>query len=264
MAHRSRKRAIVLHAMIELKNISKTFDTSAGQVAAIDDVSLTIDSGEIFGIIGESGAGKSTLVRCINLLEQPTSGQVIIDGKEITGLSGKALREARGDIGMVFQSLSLFQQRTVLENVIFPVTLASTGTRVTKAEAPERARELLRIVGLEGKENAYPSQLSGGQQQRVAIARALMTRPSTLLCDEATSALDTLTTSSVLDLLAQINKELGVTIVLITHSLAVAKRICGRVAVMEAGRVVEQGTVAEVFGNPQAEVTKALLNFEEA
>lgn len=250
--------------MIELKNISKTFDTSAGQVAAIDDVSLTINSGEIFGIIGESGAGKSTLVRCINLLEQPTSGQVIIDGKEITGLSGKALREARGDIGMVFQSLSLFQQRTVLDNVIFPVTLASTGTRVTKAEAPERARKLLRIVGLEDKADAYPSQLSGGQQQRVAIARALMTRPSTLLCDEATSALDTLTTSSVLDLLAQINKELGVTIVLITHSLAVAKRICGRVAVMEAGRVVEQGTVAEVFGNPQAEVTRALLSFEEA
>lgn len=250
--------------MIELKNISKTFDTAAGQVKAIDDVSLTINSGEIFGIIGESGAGKSTLVRCINLLEQPTSGQVIIDGKEITGLSGKSLREARGDIGMVFQSLSLFQQRTVLDNVIFPVTLSSTGDRVTKAEAPERARKLLRIVGLEEKADAYPSQLSGGQQQRVAIARALMTRPSTLLCDEATSALDTLTTSSVLDLLAQINKELGVTIVLITHSLAVAKRICGRVAVMEAGRVVEQGTVAEVFGNPQAEVTKALLNFEEA
>lgn len=257
-------RAIVLAVMIELKNIHKVFDTAAGQVSAIDDVSLTIESGEIFGIIGESGAGKSTLVRCINLLEQPTSGQVVIDGKEITNLSGKELREARGDIGMIFQSLSLFQQRTVLDNVIFPVTLASTGTRVTKEEAPARARELLKIVGLEDKADAYPSQLSGGQQQRVAIARALMTRPSTLLCDEATSALDTLTTSSVLDLLAQINKELGVTIVLITHSLAVARRICGRIAVMEGGKVVEQGTVAEVFGNPQAEVTRALLSFEEA
>lgn len=264
MALFSLKRAIVLHAMIELKNISKVFDTAAGKTAALDDVTLTIETGEIFGIIGESGAGKSTLVRCINLLEEPTSGQVIIDGKEITGLSGKALREARGDIGMVFQSLSLFQQRTVLDNVIFPVTLQSTGTRVTKAEAPERARELLKIVGLEEKADAYPSQLSGGQQQRVAIARALMTRPSTLLCDEATSALDTLTTSAVLDLLKEINKELGVTIVLITHSLAVAKRICGRVAVMEGGHVVEQGTVAEVFGNPQAEVTRALLSFEEA
>lgn len=248
--------------MIELKNISKSFETAAGTVRALDDVSLTIETGEVFGIIGESGAGKSTLVRCINLLEQPTSGSVVIDGHDVTSLRGRDLRELRADIGMIFQRFSLFEQRTVLDNVIFPATLASTGKRVSRAEAPERARKLLALVGLEGKEGSYPSQLSGGQQQRVAIARALMTSPKTLLCDEATSALDTLTTSQVLDLLGRINMELGVTIVLITHSLAVARRICGRIAVMDHGHVVEQGTAAEVFGNPQADVTRALLQFE--
>lgn len=248
--------------MITLQNISKTFETAAGKVSALDDVSLTIETGEVFGIIGESGAGKSTLVRCINLLEQPTSGSVVIDGHDVTSLRGRDLRELRADIGMIFQRFSLFEQRTVLDNVIFPATLASTGKRVSRAEAPERARKLLALVGLEGKEGSYPSQLSGGQQQRVAIARALMTSPKTLLCDEATSALDTLTTSQVLDLLGRINRELGVTIVLITHSLAVARRICGRIAVMDHGRVVEQGTVADVFGNPQADVTRALLQFE--
>ena len=248
--------------MIELTNITKVYQTSDGPFRALDDVTLSINSGEIFGIIGESGAGKSTLVRCINLLEQPTSGTVAIDGRDVTNLRGRELRELRADIGMIFQSFSLFEQRTVLENVIFPSTLASSGKRVSRADAPERARELLRLVGLEGKQDAYPSQLSGGQQQRVAIARALMTRPKTLLCDEATSALDTLTTSQVLDLLARINDELGVTIVLITHSLAVARRICGRIAVMDHGQVVEYGTVDEVFGNPQADVTRALLQFE--
>ena len=248
--------------MITLQNISKTFETAAGKVSALDDVSLTIETGEVFGIIGESGAGKSTLVRCINLLEQPTSGSVVIDGHDVTSLRGRDLRELRADIGMIFQRFSLFEQRTVLDNVIFPATLASTGKRVSRAEAPERARKLLALVGLEGKEGSYPSQLSGGQQQRVAIARALMTSPKTLLCDEATSALDTLTTSQVLDLLGRINRELGVTIVLITHSLAVARRICGRIAVMDHGHVVEQGTVADVFGNPQADVTRALLQFE--
>ena len=248
--------------MIELTNISKVFSTSSGSFTALDDVSLTIGSGEVFGIIGESGAGKSTLVRCINLLERPTSGIVSIDGRDVTRLTGRDLRELRADVGMIFQGFSLFQQRTVLANVIFPSTLASAGNRVSRAEAAERARHLLKLVGLEGKEGSYPSQLSGGQQQRVAIARALMTSPKTLLCDEATSALDTLTTSSVLDLLARINRELGVTIVLITHSLAVARRICGRIAVMEHGHVEEQGTVAEVFGNPKAEVTRALLSFE--
>ncbi len=248
--------------MIELKNISKSFETAAGTVRALDDVSLTIETGEVFGIIGESGAGKSTLVRCINLLEQPTGGSVVIDGRDVTSLRGRDLRELRADIGMIFQRFSLFEQRTVLDNVIFPATLASTGKRVSRTEAPERARKLLALVGLEGKEGSYPSQLSGGQQQRVAIARALMTQPKTLLCDEATSALDTLTTSQVLDLLGKINQELGVTIVLITHSLAVARRICGRIAVMDHGQLVEQGTAAEVFGNPQADVTRALLQFE--
>ena len=248
--------------MIELTNISKVYDTPAGPFHAIDDVTLSIGSGDIFGIIGESGAGKSTLVRCINLLEQPTSGSVVIDGHDVTSLRGRDLRELRADIGMIFQRFSLFEQRTVLDNVIFPATLASTGKRVSRAEAPERVRKLLALVGLEGKEGSYPSQLSGGQQQRVAIARALMTSPKTLLCDEATSALDTLTTSQVLDLLGRINRELGVTIVLITHSLAVARRICGRIAVMDHGRVVEQGTTEEIFSNPQADVTRALLQFE--
>ena len=248
--------------MITLTNISKSFETSAGTVKALDNVSLTIDTGEVFGIIGESGAGKSTLVRCINLLEQPTSGSVVIDGRDVTSLRGSELRALRADIGMIFQRFSLFEQRTVLDNVIFSATLASSAGRVSRTEATDRARELLGLVGLEGKERSYPSQLSGGQQQRVAIARALMTNPKTLLCDEATSALDTLTTSQVLDLLGSINEKLGVTIVLITHSLAVARRICGRIAVMEHGQVVEQGTVAEVFGNPQADVTRALLQFE--
>ena len=248
--------------MIELTNISKVYDTPAGPFHAIDDVTLSIGSGDIFGIIGESGAGKSTLVRCINLLEQPTSGTVAIDGHDVTSLRGRDLRELRADIGMIFQRFSLFEQRTVLDNVIFPATLASTGKRVSRAEAPERARKLLALVGLEGKEGSYPSQLSGGQQQRVAIARALMTSPKTLLCDEATSALDTLTTSQVLDLLGRINRELGVTIVLITHSLAVARRICNHVVVMDHGHVVEQGTAEEIFSNPQADVTRALLQFE--
>ncbi len=251
--------------MIELRDITKSFATPAGSVHALSGVSLTIPTGEIFGIIGESGAGKSTLVRCINLLERPTSGRVIFDGRDITLLTGSELRELRSNIGMIFQSFSLFQQRTVWDNVIFPATLAAArGRLAAEGSVEERARKLLRIVGLEGRKQAYPSQLSGGQQQRVAIARALMTSPSTLLCDEATSALDTLTTSSVLDLLAQINRELGVTIVLITHSLAVARRVCSHIAVMEGGRVVEEGTAAEVLGSPQAAVTRALLQFEGA
>ena len=249
--------------MIELQHITKSFDTNAGSLSALDDVSLTIESGEIFGIIGESGAGKSTLVRCINLLERPTSGTVVIDGTDVTALSGRKLRELRSSVGMIFQNLSLFQQRDVLDNVRFPATLDTSAiSKGPAAEQRARALELLGLVGLAEKADAYPNQLSGGQQQRVAIARALMTRPSILLCDEATSALDTLTTGQVLDLLARINKELGVTIVLITHSLFVARKICGRVAVMEAGHVVEQGTVKDVFEHPKAEVTKALFGIE--
>lgn len=247
--------------MIELKDISKVFNTPAGQVRAVDGVNLTIGTGEIYGIIGQSGAGKSTLVRCINLLERPTGGQIVIDGRDITGLHGRDLRELRATIGMVFQSFSLFQQRSVLDNVVFPATLAAGETVARKTMVP-RAKELLELVGLADKADAYPDMLSGGQKQRVAIARALMTSPSILLCDEATSALDTLTTQSVLDLLAQINRELGVTIVLITHSLAVARRICGQVAVMDAGRVVETGSTAELFSHPKAELTQALLRFE--
>lgn len=247
--------------MIELKDISKVFNTPAGQVRAVDGVNLTIGTGEIYGIIGQSGAGKSTLVRCINLLERPTGGQIVIDGRDITGLHGRDLRELRATIGMVFQSFSLFQQRSVLDNVVFPATLAAGETVARKTMVP-RAKELLELVGLADKADAYPDMLSGGQKQRVAIARALMTSPSILLCDEATSALDTLTTQSVLDLLAQINRELGVTIVLITHSLAVARRICGQVAVMDAGRVVETGSTEEVFSHPKVELTQALLRFE--
>lgn len=254
---------ILVRIMIEIKDISKVYATSTGATTALDSVTLSIESGEIFGIIGESGAGKSTLVRCINSLEKPTTGSVIIDGVNITSLQGRELRKLRGNVGMIFQNLSLFQQRTVLDNVIFPTTLRCTGEHLSRAQATERARELLNIVGLTDKECAYPSQLSGGQQQRVAIARALMTRPQTLLCDEATSALDTLTTSSVLDLLAKINHELGITIILITHSLAVARRICGRIAVMDRGRIVEQGSATEVLNNPKAEITRALLCFDQ-
>lgn len=248
--------------MIELTNISKVYDTPAGPFRAIDDVTLSIGSGDIFGIIGESGAGKSTLVRCINLLEQPTSGSVVIDGHDVTSLRGRDLRELRADIGMIFQRFSLFEQRTVLDNVIFPATLASTGKRVSRAEAPERARKLLALVGLEGKEGSYPSQLSGGQQQRVAIARALANNPRIMLCDEATSALDTRTTVSVLNLLAKINKELGVTLVVITHSLAVARHICDRVAVIDEGVIVEEGPTRQVLENPQSEAARELVSFD--
>lgn len=249
--------------MIELTNISKVYDTPAGPFRAIDDVTLSIGSGDIFGIIGESGAGKSTLVRCINLLEKPTSGTVAIDGRDVTSLRGRDLRELRADIGMIFQRFSLFEQRTVLDNVIFPATLASTGKRVSRAEAPERARKLLALVGLEGKEGSYPSQLSGGQQQRVAIARALINRPEVMLCDEATSALDSRTTIQILDLLKDINKRMGVTLVVITHALSVAEEICDRVAMIDGGRIVEQGTTHEVFSNPQSDIARELLAHHE-
>ena len=249
--------------MIELQHISKTFDVAAGTFEALSDVSLTIQSGEIFGIIGESGAGKSTLVRCINLLERPTSGRVLVDGRDVTDLSGKQLRNYRAGVGMIFQNFSLFSQRTVLENVRFPATLNnSEASKLTVDQQKARARELLGIVDLADRADSYPNQLSGGQQQRVAIARALMTRPSILLCDEATSALDTLTTGVVLETLQRINRDLGVTIVLITHSLYVARGICGRIAVMDGGRIVEQGTTQEVFENPQAAMTRALLGIE--
>lgn len=242
--------------MIEIKHLCKTYNASSETAHhALDDVNLTINDGDIFGIIGASGAGKSTLVRCINLLERPTSGKILIDGRDVTDFSGKQLLELRASIGMIFQNFSLFQQRTVLRNVTFPLELRHEA----KGNAAARARELLEVVELSDKADRYPSQLSGGQQQRVAIARALANNPKIMLCDEATSALDTRTTVSILKLLKEINASLGVTMVVITHSLAVAKKICNRIAVIDAGRIVEEGTTSEVFSNPQSPVTRELI-----
>ena len=241
--------------MIELEHLHKVYSAHEGSHHALHDVSLSIADGDVFGIIGQSGAGKSTLVRCINLLERPTSGRVIIDGIDVTDYQGKQLRELRGSIGMIFQSFSLFQQRTVLANVTFPLELRREGKEASR----KRALELLDVVGLADKAQRYPSELSGGQQQRVAIARALANNPRVMLCDEATSALDTRTTVSILNLLGEINRDLGVTVVLITHSLAVAKRICNRVAVLDEGLVVEEGSTVQVFANPQSPVTRELI-----
>ncbi len=246
--------------MIELKDVGKVYNASDGDLRALDHINLTIDDGDMFGIIGESGAGKSTLVRHLNLLERPTEGRVIIDGVDITNFHGRRLRELRASIGMIFQNFSLFQQRTVLQNVMFPLEVR----KEPKAVRTERAHELLRLVSLDGKANRYPSELSGGQQQRVAIARALANNPRYMLCDEATSALDSRTTMQVLDLLAQINKELGVTMILITHSLAVARRVCNRIAVIDDGHIVEEGATDDVFANPQSEVTRELLGWGES
>ena len=247
--------------MIELEHIDKTFRSRGDEHHALRDVSLRIDDGDVFGIIGQSGAGKSTLVRCMNLLERPTSGRVLFDGVDVTDYRGRELHELRGNIGMIFQNFSLFQQRTVLGNVTFPLTLQ--GRRGGgRAEQEQRARELLEVVGLAGKEHRYPSELSGGQQQRAAIARALISNPSVLLCDEATSALDTRTTVAILDLLRQINRELGVTIVLITHSLAVAKNICSHIVVLDDGAVVEEGLTADVLEHPQSAAARELIGFE--
>ena len=247
--------------MIELEHIDKTFTARGDTHRALCDVSLRIDDGDVFGIIGQSGAGKSTLVRCINLLERPTSGRVLFDGVDVTNYQGRQLRELRENVGMIFQNFSLFQQRTVLGNVTFPLALKGRAGG-SKAEQEQRARELLQVVGLAGMENRYPSELSGGQQQRAAIARALISNPSVLLCDEATSALDTRTTVSILDLLRQINQELGVTIVIITHSLAVAKNICSHIVVLDEGRVVEEGLVTDVLEHPQSDAARELIGFE--
>ncbi|WP_251198168.1 methionine ABC transporter ATP-binding protein [Anaerotardibacter muris] len=244
--------------MIQIEHLYKTYPggKQSEAHAALKDINLTIEDGSIFGIIGQSGAGKSTLVRCINLLERPTEGEIIIDGVNITDLTGKDLLEFRANVGMIFQNFSLFQQRTVLRNVTFPLELHKG---YNKAEAKKRALELLELVGLADKADKYPSQLSGGQQQRVAIARALINNPSIMLCDEATSALDTMTTQSILQLLKDINKELGVTIVLITHSLLVAETICDTIAVIDAGQIVEMGFTKDVFENPQSDATRQLL-----
>ena len=242
-------------SIIELKNISKTFQTEDGNFTAVDDVSLSVKKGEIFGIIGYSGAGKSTLVRAINLLGRPTSGNVTVRGKDFLSLSAKELREERKKIGMIFQHFNLMKSRTVESNVAFPLKRSG----LSKTEISGRVKELLKLVEIEGKSKDYPSQLSGGQKQRVAIARALANNPDILLCDEATSALDPTTTRSILALLKRLNKELGLTIVIITHQMEVIKEICDKVAVMENGKVVESGEVFDIFAKPQNEVTKRFI-----
>ncbi len=242
--------------MIELKNIVKEFNDSGKDIHAVNDVNLNIADGDIYGIIGFSGAGKSTLIRCINLLEKPSSGSVVIDGTDITKLSPKNLRNARKKIGMIFQHFNLMPSRTVRENVAFP--LKSSG--YPKQEIDKKVKKLLKMVEIEDKIDVYPSQLSGGQKQRVAIARALANDPKILLCDEATSALDPQTTHSILNLLKKLNKELGITIVIITHEMDVVKTICDKVAVMEKGKIVESGDILEVFTSPKAEITRSFIN----
>ena len=241
--------------MIRFEHVSRVYHNDGREFAAVNDVSLEIEKGEIFGIIGFSGAGKSTLVRCINLLERPTSGKVFIGDEELTAMSPAELRQHRKKIGMIFQQFNLFASRTVYENVAFPLK----GSNLTKDEKDRKVRDLLKLVELEEKAGAYPSQLSGGQKQRVAIARALANDPKIILSDESTSALDPRTTRAILDLLKKVNKELGITIVVITHEMQVIKDICDRVAVMKDGQVVETGTVFDIFANPKKQITREFV-----
>lgn len=241
--------------MITLEHISKVYE-NANRVEALKDINLTIKKGEIYGIIGQSGAGKSTLIRCINMLEAPTSGSVIVDGVDLTKLSANALRKARKGIGMIFQHFNLLSSRTVYDNVAFPLELQG----MSKSEIKERIMPILDIVGLTDRVNNYPSQLSGGQKQRVGIARALASNPKVLLCDEATSALDPQTTKSILQLLKDINEKMGLTIVLITHEMQVIREICDRVAVIEGGVILEEGSTVEVFTNPREHTTKEFIS----
>ena len=241
--------------MIELQHVSKTFETAGGRVDALKDVSLTIAGGDIYGIIGMSGAGKSTLVRCINMLERPTSGKIIVNGQQLDAMTPAQLRAARREITMIFQRFNLLMQRTCLQNICFPMELAG----VSRKEAQSRARELLELVGLPDKAQAYPAQLSGGQQQRIAIARALATNPKVLLCDEATSALDPKTTRQILELIQDINRKLGITVVVITHQMSVVKEICTHVAILDDGEVVEDGLVSAVFSAPKSQAARHLV-----
>ena len=241
---------------ILIQDVSKTFETKDGSVHALKNVTLSIESGDIYGIIGMSGAGKSTLVRCMNFLEVPTEGKVLIDGKSLGEFSPKELRKEREKIGMIFQHFNLLMQKNVLENICFPLYIQGK----KKAEARARAMELLESVGLADRAKAYPAQLSGGQKQRVAIARALASDPKILLCDEATSALDPQTTSSILELLQEINQKFGITIVIITHQMSVVREICTRVAIMKDGEVKEQGLVEDIFNHPQSQVAKELIS----
>ena len=241
--------------MIEIKHLSKTFGVSGGTVDALKDITLTIPDGEIYGIIGMSGAGKSTLVRCINMLERPTSGEVVINGENVGMLSNSELRKKRRKMTMIFQGFNLLMQRNCLDNICFPLELAG----VKRDAAVKKATELLETVGLPDKGKAYPAQLSGGQQQRIAIARALATNPEILLCDEATSALDPKTTQSILELIQKINKQLGITVIIITHQMSVVEKVCNKVAILDNGVVVEEGEVSEVFTNPRSEAAKRLV-----
>ena len=244
-----------MEPIIELTHVSKTFHAQNGEVEALKDISLSIEKGDIFGIIGLSGAGKSTLVRCLNLLEKPTDGEVVVNGNSLMSLSNKQLRKERQRIGMIFQHFNLLMQRTVLDNICFPLEIAG----VKKSEARKRALELLEVVDLSEKAKAYPAQLSGGQKQRVAIARALATNPKVLLCDEATSALDPNTTKSILQLLKQINKDLGVTVIVITHEMAVIEAICDRVAIIDKSHIAESGKVSEIFSEPKSKIGRQLI-----
>lgn len=244
--------------MIEISHLYKEYQGDQHKIQALEDINLTIRPGDIFGIIGMSGAGKSTLIRCMNLLEKPTSGSIRIDGQEMTTLSDEQLRQARKQIGMIFQGFNLLMQRTVLDNVAFPLELSGT----PKHEIQQRCLEMLELVGLKEKANAYPSQLSGGQKQRVAIARALVTHPKVLLCDEATSALDSLTTRSILELLKNLNQLLGVTMVVITHEISVVRNLCNKTAVIDSSHIVEQGFTSEILANPTVDITRDLVAFE--
>ena len=241
--------------MIEIRNLYKSFETAEGTIEALKDITLTVEDGDIYGIIGMSGAGKSTLVRCINMLERPTSGQVIIDGRDMGAMTNAELRAARRDITMIFQGFNLLMQRNCLKNVCFPMELSG----VKKSEAKKRAMELLELVGLPDKAKAYPAQLSGGQQQRVAIARALATNPKVLLCDEATSALDPNTTHSILRLIRDINKKLGITVIIITHQMSVVEETCNHVAILDDGVVAEEGAVGTVFSSPKSQAARRLV-----
>lgn len=246
--------------MIEIRDLTKIYPAtgSSPAVKALDQVSLKIETGDIFGIIGLSGAGKSTLVRCINLLEKPTSGEILVDGIDVAKLNSRDLRTFRSRFGMVFQDYNLFMQRSVARNIAFPLEIAG----VPAAQREARVLELLQLIGLQDKANAYPAQLSGGQKQRVSIARALATHPEFLLCDEPTSALDSLTTTSILNLLQDINSKLGVSIIIITHETSVVRRICRHMAVLSANRILETGAVADLVANSQADLTRQLLNSE--
>ncbi len=241
--------------IVELAGVGKTFRGPQGEIVALNGIDISIKKGDIFGVIGMSGAGKSTLVRCINLLERPTEGKVFFDGQELTAMTAPQLRQARRSISMIFQQFNLLMQKTCLKNVCFPMEIAG----VKPSEAKKRAMELLNIVGLPDKANAYPAQLSGGQKQRVAIARALASDPQVLLCDEATSALDPTTTRSILALIKDINRRLGITAVIITHEMAVIEEICTHVAILDEGKAVEIGMVEEIFSNPKTEAARKLV-----